>query len=33
MDLPDSFAIGKAFYGRFYIVRLGKKKYHLFEVV
>ena len=25
------FAAQKALYGRFYLVRLGKKKYHLFE--
>ncbi len=32
MDAPDCFAPGKAFYGRFYIVKLGKKKYHLFDI-
>jgi tyrosyl-tRNA synthetase len=33
MNLPDCFAAERALHGRFYIVRLGKKKYHLFEVV
>jgi tyrosyl-tRNA synthetase len=31
MDPAASFALDKAVYGRFYLVRLGKKKYHLFE--
>ncbi|PUA28917.1 MAG: tyrosine--tRNA ligase [Cellvibrio sp. 79] len=33
MKTPESFAIGTAFFGRFYLVKVGKKKYHLFEVV
>ena len=28
-----SFSAEKAFFGRFYLVKLGKKKYHLFDVV
>lgn len=32
MNLPQSLAVERAFYGRFYLVRLGKKKYHLFEI-
>jgi len=32
MNLPESFAPARALYGRFYLVRLGKKKYHLFEI-
>jgi len=31
-NAPASFALEQARFGRFYIVRLGKKKYHLFEV-
>ncbi len=31
MDTDAIFAEAKAIYGRFYLVRLGKKKYHLFE--
>lgn len=31
MDPAASFSPDKAVYGRFYLVRLGKKKYHLFE--
>ncbi len=31
MNPSASFAPEKAVYGRFYLVRLGKKKYHLFE--
>lgn len=30
MNLPDVFAAEKAFFGRFYLVRVGKKKCHLF---
>ena len=33
MNVVGCFASDAAFYGRFYLVRLGKKKYHLFEVV
>lgn len=33
MDASSCFAEDAALYGRFYIVRLGKKNYHLFEVV
>ena len=27
-----AFAVSGALFGRFYLVRLGKKKYHLFEI-
>lgn len=33
MQVAESFAADKALYGRFFICKLGKKKYHLFEVV
>ena len=33
MNLPACFAREKAMYGRFFLVRLGKKKYHLFESI
>jgi tyrosyl-tRNA synthetase len=33
MNAPKSFAVDQALFGRFYLVRLGKKKYHLFERV
>ncbi len=33
MKVGECFALEKAYYGRFFIVKLGKKKYHLFEVV
>lgn len=33
MDLLNCFAAGRALCGRFYIVRMGKKRYHLFEIV
>ncbi|ACE84130.1 tyrosine--tRNA ligase [Cellvibrio japonicus] len=33
MDVPGCFAWDTAFYERFYLVKLGKKKCHLFEVV
>ena len=33
MQVAESFAVNKALYGRFFICKLGKKKYHLFEVV
>jgi len=32
MQSANSFSLEKAFFQRFYLVRLGKKKYHLFEV-
>lgn len=32
MQCADIFAADKALYGRFFLVKLGKKKYHLFEV-
>jgi tyrosyl-tRNA synthetase len=31
-DLASCFAPSRAIYNRFYLVKLGKKKYHLFEV-
>jgi len=31
-NVEDCFAADSALYGRFYLVKLGKKKYHLFEV-
>jgi len=33
MNAGGCFAPDVAFYGRFYLARLGKKKYHLFEIV
>lgn len=33
MKSGNCFAEVNAFYGRFYVCRLGKKKYHLFEVI
>ncbi|MDG1164928.1 MAG: tyrosine--tRNA ligase [Porticoccaceae bacterium] len=33
MSAPESFSVAHALYGRFFLVRLGKKKYHLFERV
>ena len=32
MDVFACFAVDKAFYSRFYVVKLGKKKYHLFDI-
>ncbi len=32
MNCADVFAAGKALFGRFFLVKLGKKKYHLFEI-
>lgn len=32
MKCADVFAADKALYGRFFLVKLGKKKYHLFEI-
>lgn len=33
MNLPECFATDKAMYGRFFLVKLGKKNHFLFEVV
>lgn len=33
MKTAESFSVANAFFGRFYLVRVGKKKYHLFEIV
>lgn len=33
MKTADRFAVSRAFFGRFYLAKVGKKKYHLFEVV
>lgn len=33
MNLPECFNAGKAMYGRFFLVKLGKKNHFLFEVV
>lgn len=33
MKSPECFAVADALYGRFFVCKLGKKKYHLFEVV
>lgn len=33
MQAPEAFSVATAFFGRFYLVKVGKKKYHLFEVV
>ena len=32
MSTADSFSIEKALYGRFFLVKIGKKKHHLFEI-
>jgi tyrosyl-tRNA synthetase len=32
MKSAESFAVANAFFGRFYLVKVGKKKYHLFDV-
>jgi tyrosyl-tRNA synthetase len=32
MSTAESFAVEKALYGRFFLVKLGKKKHHLFEI-
>lgn len=32
MKCAEAFAVEKALYGRFFLVKLGKKKYHLFEI-
>ncbi len=32
MKTSESFALKNAFFGRFFLVRVGKKKYHLFDV-
>jgi len=31
--VADCFSLAEAVFGRFYLVKLGKKKYHLFEVI
>ena len=31
--MADCFSLAEAVFGRFYLVKLGKKKYHLFEVM
>lgn len=33
MNASGAFSIDAAFFGRFYLVKVGKKKYHLFDVV
>ena len=33
MKTSESFLVDRAFFGRFYLVKVGKKKYHLFDVV
>ncbi len=33
MNMGECFARDRALHGRFYLARLGKKKYHLFEIV
>lgn len=33
MNLPGCFAVEQALYGRFFLVKLGKKSHHLFEVL
>lgn len=32
MSTAESFTVDKALYGRFFLVKLGKKKHHLFEI-
>jgi tyrosyl-tRNA synthetase len=32
MDVPACFMPANAFYGQYYLVKLGKKKYHLFDI-
>lgn len=32
MTTTESFSVDKALYGRFFLVKLGKKKHHLFEI-
>ncbi|MCT7357690.1 tyrosine--tRNA ligase [Thalassolituus pacificus] len=32
MKTAEAFSVEKALYGRFFLVKLGKKKYHLFEI-
>jgi tyrosyl-tRNA synthetase len=32
MSTVESFTVNKALYGRFFLVKLGKKKHHLFEI-
>ncbi|MDP0561199.1 MAG: tyrosine--tRNA ligase [Candidatus Endonucleobacter sp. (ex Gigantidas childressi)] len=33
MNLPECFAAKRALYGRFFLVKLGKKTHHLFEII
>ncbi len=33
MNLPECFSAERALYGRFFLVKLGKKTHHLFEIV
>ncbi len=33
MNLPECFAVDKAMYGRFFLVKLGKKNHFLFEII
>ena len=33
MAAPRCFAVERAMYGRFFLARLGKRSYHLFELV
>lgn len=33
MSVVDCFSVEKSYFNRFYLCRMGKKKYHLFEVV
>ncbi|WP_263078173.1 tyrosine--tRNA ligase [Endozoicomonas sp. Mp262] len=33
MNLPECFSVERALYGRFFLVKLGKKTHHLFEIV
>ena len=32
MNAQQLFSVDNALYGRFFLVRIGKKKYHLFEL-
>jgi tyrosyl-tRNA synthetase len=31
-NVTGCFELSEALYGRYYLVKLGKKKYHLFEI-
>ena len=33
MNLPECFSLDKALFQRFFLIKLGKKKHHLFEIV